>query len=328
MGSTPISLSASRGAAVAGLNPYQSRFDIWLVMMEQIEPGFCEKNNYQTPEPFDTAATQRGNAFEDGIIEWCEKKAGCEIMAREELFTHEESWGDMTCHTDGVYNTGKMVQSALKIHEAKTVNARYFGTYHWQKPTEELPAGRFPKYYEVQVQHQQICTGINHTILTALVTPFDDATTVIPDEPIKRSIWVNTLAEMGFMYQFHREEKPAARAALLEIYREFMTVNIAKAIPPEPMTETDYKWLHWNFGEIEADKAIVNACAERKSLKKEMKEADERVKALTDQIKRFIADNHADAFKPDTESNGMVILKDGKKIASYTKNKNGAWSFR
>lgn len=324
MGSTPIGLSASRGAAVAGLNPYQSRFDIWLVMMEQLDPGFCEKNNYPKPEHFDSAATNRGNAFEAGIIEWCEKKAGYAIHAREKLFTHTEPWGDMTCHTDGIYDNF----DGGTIHEAKTVNSGYFRTYHWAKPSEELPSGRFPKYYEVQVQHQQICTGINDTILTALVTPFDDETTIIPDDPVKRSVWVNTLAEMGFMYQFHRDGKPAARAALLEIYREFMTINIDKRIPPEPMTESDYKWIHWNFGEIEATKEIVNACAERKSLKKEMKEAKSRVDDLTDRIKRFMAKNHADAFKHDTESNGMVILKDGKKIASYTKDKNGNWSFR
>ena len=325
MGTTPIigTISASQGSAILGLNPYQSRFDYWCKIMEEIDPGFCEKNNYPVPEIVDNAAIRRGNAFEDGIIEVCEKISGYPIHSREKLFTKSFQWGDITCHVDGIYDNF----DGGTIHEAKTVSGQYFRTHHWKQTSEEDPTGRLPKYYEVQLQHQQICSEIDNSILSALVIPFDD-TIELPTDPATIILWSNVLNDMGFMYQWDRKAKPEAREAMLGMYSDFMTHNIMKQIPPEPMTDDDYKWLHWNFGEIEADKKIINAIAERKDLKKEIKEAENRIKDLTGVVKRFMADNHADAFKPDTESNGMVILKDGKKLASYTKNKNGAWSFR
>ena len=83
MGSKPVGLSASRGAAILGLSKYQTSFGIWQTIMEQKKPGFNKKHGY-VYEPFEgNVFTRWGTAFEDSIIELAEEKQRSEIGLRE-----------------------------------------------------------------------------------------------------------------------------------------------------------------------------------------------------------------------------------------------------
>ena len=76
MGSTPVGISASRGAAILGLSKYKSPLLAWLEIMEQKIPGFCNNNGYMKPERIDpwleplnpkSASLRWGLGFEDAI---------------------------------------------------------------------------------------------------------------------------------------------------------------------------------------------------------------------------------------------------------------------
>ena len=54
MGSIPVGISASRGAAILGLSQYKTPVAAWLELMESIEPGFCEQHGYKVPERADS----------------------------------------------------------------------------------------------------------------------------------------------------------------------------------------------------------------------------------------------------------------------------------
>jgi len=113
MGSIPIGISGSRAAAVLGMNPWQTPFQVWQDIMEHREPGFNAAKGFKY-EPFEgNASTRWGLAFEDSIIRIAEEIAGRSIVSQEREFSHSEH-SFITCHIDGGY------QASQSLHEGKT----------------------------------------------------------------------------------------------------------------------------------------------------------------------------------------------------------------
>jgi predicted phage-related endonuclease len=190
MGSKPIGISASRGAAVLGLSPYRTPVDVWAAIQEDrfpavlddagrvVRPGFCAAHGIVPPEPVDNAAVRWGTAFESSVIMLAEQATGKQITAREafcEAFVPDEkgiergestifcSRVPATCHLDGVY--GGEIRGGT-IHEGKTTSAFAFRE-NWGEPGSD----RIPRQYAVQVQHQMMCSGAARAIVSVLVFP-------------------------------------------------------------------------------------------------------------------------------------------------------------
>ena len=68
MGSKPVGISASRGAAVLGISDWQTQFEVWQLIMEERQPGFNASRGYVLPEFKESASLRWGNAFEDANI--------------------------------------------------------------------------------------------------------------------------------------------------------------------------------------------------------------------------------------------------------------------
>lgn len=102
MGSLPVGLSASRGAAIIGLSKWSTPFDVWQQIMESRQPGFNASRGYEYI-PFEgNNATDFGSAFEEAVISLAEQEAGNNIIDREGAYS-VKGQDYITCHIDGRY---------------------------------------------------------------------------------------------------------------------------------------------------------------------------------------------------------------------------------
>jgi predicted phage-related endonuclease len=352
--STPINISASRGASILALSKWKTPVQSWLEMMEARQPGFCAKHKYNLPEFEYGSAMRWGHAFESAIIELAEKRQGHTIHDRERLFTNEYSGkitnSDLeklnpviTCHIDGWY--GK--EQFDPLHEGKTTS--YF---YWHDNFGEPGTDKVPVEYQIQCQHQMICTGAEKVILSVLVFPkrveeweemgwkiiqhekgyylenpiFTDSTGL--HKPVK---WARILDQMGYFHQYEIKSHPELQKSMIQHYTEFWNENVLGEKEPIPQTYDDIKALCTEpIGTILADETIERLWAEYKNIKSEIGGTGPLAKRA-DQIKVIVLDymHNAGAIEDD-ESREKWILRDqsGSKLASYGKNKNGVFGFR
>ncbi len=244
MGSKPVGISGSRASAILGLNKFQSQFEVWQRIMEEIEPGFNASHGYIMPDDPDNAPIRWGNAFESAVIELAEAEDGGLIGEREKFYSQQYAWGQITCHIDGRYESGT-------LHEGKTTNIFTFNE-EWGEPGTD----RVPKEYAIQCQHQMLCSGADEVILSVLVFPkrveeFEkEGWEIIFDEsngfcmargkeyfsPID---WSIRLKEMGFFHQYRIKANPKIQEKLLDLYREWWNNHVIAKKPPEPTSYED-----------------------------------------------------------------------------------------
>jgi len=173
MGSKPVRISASRGAAVLGESDYQTVFEVWQRIREEREPGWNAAHGMIAPPEPDSAALRWGTAFEDAIVGLSEAAREVKIVDREKLFSYNDhvgisAGGDIgyiTCHVDGVY-FDRFVPSPKTLHEGKTTSAWAFRSMWGEPGTDHVP-----RTYQIQCQHQMLCTGAELDIVSALVFP-------------------------------------------------------------------------------------------------------------------------------------------------------------
>lgn len=232
MGSTPIGISASRGAAILGLSKYQEPMDVWLKIMEQREPGFCVANGYETPVYDPSHAARWGHALEDKICEFAEDERAHSIVNREKLSIHSLH-NFVTCHQDGLYNS----DSIFQLHEGKTVNPKTYRSEWGESGTDHIP-----RDYTVQVNHQMACTGAEQVIVSVLVFPKMQDELPDPREFTASQInaFADTLRMIGNFHQYQVARNDELIKKMLEAYDEFWHKNILEKIPPEPQS---YDWI-------------------------------------------------------------------------------------
>ncbi len=250
MGSQPRGISASRGAAVLGLSEYMTPLEVWQLICEEREPGFNAKRGYVLPEKPDSAAMRFGTAFESAIIELAERERGKKILDRETEFFYSEKGCKpnfvflmapaddcyITCHIDGAYDddlldhrTGPYI-----LHEGKTTSAFVFREKWGEAGTDHIPQS-----YQVQVQHQMLCTGAQEAVVSVLVWPetpdtwekmgWEAAQTGKDTYALMKNgaiyytpyDWADTLHAMGYFHQYPVKANPAAQKVMLEKYSEF-----------------------------------------------------------------------------------------------------------
>ena len=329
----PINISASRGAAILGLSAWSTPVQVWLQIMESRYPGFCEKHNYQLPEFEYNAAMRWGHAFESSIIELAENKIGIEIVEREQLYTKDF----LTCHIDGRYHIGDV------LHEGKTTNFRYYRENFGEPGTDRVPVE-----YQIQCQHQMICTGAEKVILSVLVFPrmvtdFEEMGINVEQDStgdywIKSdtfvnlcTVWARVLNEMGFFHQYEIIANRDLQSLMIEKYNDFWNNHVLTGIPPEAKSYDDIRALvREPIGTIIANDEIVRLMSEFKNIGSEISTTGPLAKRR-EQIKVDVLKYMASAGAViDDESCDKFILRDntGKKIASYGHNKNGIFIFR
>lgn len=346
---TPINISASRAAALLGQSEYQTPVSVWLQIMEAREPGFCARRGYTLPIIEYTPAMRWGHAFEGAIVELASAEKATEITAREALFmvdfdglerTNPEH-GIITCHIDGLY----IGDTPPTLHEGKTTSEFYYHTHFGEPGTDRVPGP-----YQIQCQHQMICTGAEKVILSVLVFPKRpeewETMGYMPEEcppgtwrvnsaefinSVNPIDWARTLAEMGFFHQYEINAHPELQKKMLERYREFWENNVIGAREPEPQSMDDIKCLCPSpVGTVVADETIERMLYERESIKSEISATGALGKRV-EQIKVAALDymRKSGAVLDDESKDKFLLLsRDGRKLASYYRDKRGYYIFR
>jgi predicted phage-related endonuclease len=328
---TPINISASRGAAVLGLSKWQTPVEVWLKIMESREPGFCEKYNYELPEFEYSSVMKWGHAFEDAIIELALEKQGCIKMLNREKYFIKNRY--ITCHIDGQYHSNL-------LHEGKTTNFRSFRE-EWGEPgTDQVPIE-----YQIQCQHQMICTGAEKVILSVLVFPkmvdeweemglvpyHTDNEGIVHQGNFHISDFAKQLNIMGYLHQYEITANTELQELMIEKYTDFWNNHVLTGIPPEAKTYDDIKKLvREPVGTIIADERIELLMSEYKQIRHEISPTgllSQRCDQIRLEILKFMDKSEN---VNDDDSKDRYILRDrtGRKIASYSKNKNGTFIFR
>lgn len=348
---TPINISASRGASVLGLSGYQSQIDVWLEIQESRNPGFCAAHGYKLPEREYNAAMQWGHAFESAIIELAEQKLT--NIGYRELFFEKDF---MTCHIDGAYCENENGQMLLPkpdkiktIHEGKTTSQYYFRDNFGEPGTDKIP-----REYQVQCQHQLICTEAEKVILSVLVFPkrveeFEALGFKVNDKESMGDMvisyyandkfiarfnpmrWATVLSEMGYFHQYHITPNVELQKLMIDRYTEFWQKNIIEQIMPEPANLDDIKKIYRSpVGTVILDENMEYLMAELSGIRAEIGGTGNLAKRA-DMIKTQVLDfaRKQQGTLDDDSADKMILRgRDGKKLGSYFKNKNGVLVFK
>lgn len=323
---TPLNISASRAGAILGMSQYSTPLQVWLQIMESREPGFCEKHNYKLPEFEYNSAMKWGHAFESAVIELAEEKTGGYISDREKLFQKDY----ITCHIDGLY------KGTSALHEGKTTSAQYFYSAFGEPGTDRVPVE-----YQLQCQHQMICTGAEKVILSVLVFPKrveewekegwivelnENNEYILKKDELwsKPLLWAGVLNQMGYFHQYTIHAHADLQKLMLEAYSDFWNNHVLTGTPPEPQDYTDIKSICRSpKGLIVADENMENLAAEYKSITKEISSTGTLAKRK-EQIKTQILNKMIDIDKTvgtiidDNAIDKFILMsRTGKKLFSY-----------
>ena len=348
MGSTPRGISASRGAAVLGLSDWASPREVWQLIQEERQPGYNAAHGYTLPEFKDGAILRWGLAFEDALCALDEEVLGKRVCFREGLYcrgfdlpdieNEPVSLGDnvITCHIDGCVDGA--LESPLVLVENKTTTAFAFRE-KWGEPGSD----RIPQVYQVQVQHQMLCTGASEVIVSVLVFP------EMPDEWEKMGVavekdgdlyvirgpkledgfhawtcstldWARPLARMGYFHQYRVKANPEAQAAMLAAYRDFWEHNVLGEVPPDPRDYEDVRRLFpAPKGTIVCDDTLAGWLREYKDIRDELG-GKGMLSRRADELKVLILERaRATDGTIDDESREKTIFRDqsGQKLGQY-----------
>jgi predicted phage-related endonuclease len=316
MGSTPIGISASRGAAILGQSKYSEPVEAWLKICEDRQPGFCELNFWPKPEFVDNAATRWGNALEDMICEFAVKEveSAFDIRDREKLSVHPEH-NFITCHQDGEYYFSTTPHARV-IHEGKTANERTFRN-DWGPPGTD----RIPRTYMIQVQHQMMLTGADECIVSVLVLPKMQNELPPPDDADKvRRISVG-LYDMGYFHQYPVKANREVQKYMLEEYVKFWNNHVIPKVPPKPQSlDWVKKLIPKPCGTVIANEQIQRWSTELDGIKREIKQAKERGDSLKQLILDYMREQAAledCVIDKGTTDKLVMFAPNGRKMHSY-----------
>lgn len=331
---TPLNISASRAGAILGMSQYSTPLQVWLQIMESREPGFCEKHNYQIPEFEYNSAMKWGHAFESAVIELAEERQGFKIIDRERLYQKDY----LTCHIDGRYES-----YGIGLHEGKTTSANYFYSAFGEPGTDRVPVE-----YQLQCQHQMICTGAEKVILSVLVFPkrveewekmgwtvekFEDDY-CLKHENYRKVFpmeWAYTLSMQGYFHQYIITAHVDLQALMLSAYADLWNNHVLTGAPPEPMNYDDIRAIcREPVGTIIATPEINNLIAEYKQIGSEISSTGTLAKRREQLKTQILNYSRTAGFTEDDESRNKWIIRgqDGKKLASYGRTEKGIFIFR
>ena len=138
-------IGGSDVAALFGLSPYSSRWQLWMEKAGKLSPEDISGNN----------AVQAGTFLESGIANWAAHRWSMDLAKVNDYYTVDDCPG-MGASFDYITKTGAPVEIKW--------SARGYG---WVYNGEEI--NEAPENYLLQVQHQLACTTSDHAWLVALI---------------------------------------------------------------------------------------------------------------------------------------------------------------
>ena len=132
-------------AALFGLSPYSSRWQLWMEKSGKLPPEDISGNK----------AVQAGTFLESGIANWAAHRWSMDLAKVNDYYTVDDCPG-MGASFDYIANNGAPVEIKW--------SARGYG---WNYNGEEIDEA--PENYLLQVQHQLACTTSDHAWLVALI---------------------------------------------------------------------------------------------------------------------------------------------------------------
>jgi len=313
MGSLPSKISGSRAAAILGFNKFKTPVQVWLDIMEELEPGFSEDRGYKW-EPFEgNAATRLGNDFEDAIILHLENKSMTAIISREMGFIHNEH-SFITCHVDG---TNLHSNGVDYLYEGKTTNG-YTYRDEWGEPGTD----RIPQEYQIQIQHNMKLVGSASALVTVLVFPqrqeaLEDLLTekISVDQSYR---WVKTLDEMGYFHKYQIDARPSLQDKIIQAEVDFWHNHVLTRIPPKPQNYEDIRALVIEpKGTILADETTERLATEYKDITKEMSTGNKRRAQLKTMILNYMRDKAETPIDDDSVEKWVLRNGEGKKLCTF-----------
>lgn len=318
MGSIPIGISASRGAAILGQCKYSEPVEAWLKICEVITTGFCEANDYPTPEFVDSAATRWGHALEDKICEFAVRDASdaVDISDREKLSVHPE-YDYITCHRDGEY-VFNSTDRTRTLHEGKTANQRAFKG-SWGAPGTD----RIPREYMIQVQQQMALTGAEECIVSVLVLPKTQDELPEPRDLSSKEISMiaESLYSMGYFHQYPVKRNQKLIDLMFAEYVRFWNDNVLKKIPPRPQSlDWVKKMIPQPCGTVIASEQVERWSTEIRGIQKEVKNGKKRIEQLKTEILNYMRDQAAMSdvsIDDDSTERINLVAPNGYKLHSF-----------
>jgi len=138
-------IGGSDVAALFGLSPYSSRWQLWMEKAGKLSPEDISGNK----------AVQAGTFLESGIANWASHRWSMDLAKVNDYYTVDDCPG-MGASFDYITKTGAPVEIKW--------SARGYG---WVYNGEEI--NEAPENYLLQVQHQLACTSSDHAWLVALI---------------------------------------------------------------------------------------------------------------------------------------------------------------
>jgi predicted phage-related endonuclease len=357
MGAKPVGISASRGAAVLGLGKYEGQtvFAAWQQICEERRPGFNAERGYVVPPPVDNAAVRWGAAFEDAIVELASAKQGRFIYIREHFFSVDgkgkrsfiEPYDPecfITCHIDGAYES-RDGETEPPLHEGKTTSLFAYWDAWGTPGTDRIPQG-----YQVQGQHQMLCTGAAECIVSVLVFPrradewekegwivksahyaekcFHYFLELWPEETKHTatrscSEWARTISDMGLFHQYPVAAKPSLQSMLVDGYRHFWDHYVITEREPPLDAYTDIRRAFpAPVGTIVLSEQEERWITERKAITEEISDSG-RLGKRKEELRVLVLNSIRSRIERDsvidTESQDKVVFVDarGKRLGSY-----------
>jgi len=366
MGSQPRGISASRGAAVLGLSEFATPLSVWQEIMEERRAGFNAQNGYVLPERPDNAALRFGLAFESAVIELAQMERRSEIKCREWFYSTDGAdrfcdYGEgnimpsknycITCHIDGKYCDNLGVTKNI-LHEGKTTSAMVYREKWGQAGTDHIP-----RSYQVQVQHQMLCTGAEEAVVSVLVFPETpdkwekDGWKVEPIEAAEKIVdyrlikyvdgkadfkdvfspwqWAEIFAACGYFHQYPVRANSEAQKLMLEAYRDFWHNHVLTGKPPEPRNYEDVKRLMPEpKTTIIVPDYIERKIAEYSGIVEETAGVKKRKERLKTIITKYAVDHTGGVMDDDSADAVIFRNSSGDKLGSWQKQKDGRFVFR
>lgn len=225
-------IGGSDAAAALGMSPWKTPYQLWL-----------EKRG-EGEQEIDTEFGYWGNALEAPILNRFERDAPAEVLCRQQLFVSPEH-PFMFCHVDGI--------AGDDLVQAKT----YIGS-----PWDEVP-----DQYQIQVQHEMICTGAKLCHMPVL-----------------------------FSYNTYKcytiEADPKLQALIIEGERRFWEL-VQSNTPPEPVNlpDTRHRFRAAVSAEVEATDDIAMKVASIKTVKERIKAFKAEESLLLKEVMSYMREN-------------------------------------
>lgn len=357
MGALPSGISGSRAAAILGVSEYATELEVFQRIMEERSPGWNAAHGFTLPDPVDNPAVRWGTAFESSIVALASERRGRHISDREASYALDPARPDgrwyhpagspppdlyVTCHIDGMYCG--LGDEPDVLHEGKTTTAWSFAEL-WGEPGTD----RIPQNYQVQVQHQMLCTGAPEAVVSVLVFPrrpdeweaaglilkqlpgrSDDLEwhIIVPrvrnGQPWPRAIpcssWARVLDEMGWFHQYTVPSRPSLHVTMIERYREWWERYVLTETPPEARTWDDARRLFpAPKGTVVADEQATRWATEYREIGEEIGGTGRLAKRREELKVLLLSYLRAANGQVDDESREKTVLRDdtGAKLAQW-----------